>query len=165
MKAKNILIISGRPTSGKTTLIKLICERLQEKRGFKITQKYPANGNDISYCLTNHSGKTVLIHSAMDDEVRIGELILALEDCRKNNIDIDLLITACRNPQDPMRISALSALDDYSSIDPERMHSHKPGILEVPLTKALAYDGDYSREWRDAHMLLVLEQLIDNMLQ
>lgn len=96
------LVISGAPSTGKTTAINLLAEWIANRGSILLdstgnplpsflpnsTGKY----EDISIVI-NYKGRKIIIHSATDDEARMNELLEII----KLNLDAEIVITSCRD--------------------------------------------------------------------
>lgn len=96
------LVISGAPSTGKTTSINKIAEWITIKGGITID----SNGNPLPSFLPNPKGKyedfsiaifyknrKIIIHSATDDKVWIDKLVNLVNI----NPDTEIVITSCRD--------------------------------------------------------------------
>lgn len=98
----DFLVISGAPSTGKTTAINRIAEWvsnrgniLSDTQGNPLPTFLPnAEGNfdDISIVVI-YQGRKIIIHSATDDKDWMDKLIELLG----NNLDADIVITSCRD--------------------------------------------------------------------
>lgn len=162
MIARKTLLISGRENSGKTGLIVNIFEWLQSQKSFHVINNYTSSDYDVSALLRNANGTHILVHSATDDYDRLNDLKMAIDDCRRSAVDIDIILSSCRSPlHNDLRKSTLELLGYSSSADPIRLNSQADDILEIPLVRVLGYEGDDGKEWRDFHMLEVIKKLLE----
>lgn len=161
---RKTLIISGCPNSGKNYIIFALRDYLIQCKGFQIQTTFTDSSFEISMLLRSADGKTVLVHSATDDEECVHILRKALEDSQVSVGDIGLLITSCRAPGDGLRRKTVSALGLSMSLNEADIFdsSEKNTVLEFPLVRMrpsfFCAGGD---NWKQNNIIKVLKALLD----
>lgn len=157
-------ILSGAPSTGKTSTLNAICGWLQT-RGYSgrdvnpdgrvyipVTTCPAPSMSDFSYML--HKGSLgVLVHSATDDRYNIDILADLIQ-----NLKPDVVITSCRDYLDWPRqylCQTLGLTDDYV------LDRKNPQVREFPLAKITR-----RKNWNDSYIWYfnTTTNIIENML-
>lgn len=131
-------IVSGAPSTGKTTTLNAICGWLldrgyvgedvgsDDKKYVPITSCLVQNVGDFSYML--HKGDLgILVHSATDDEENINILDTLIREYKP-----DIVITSCRDYLDSPRQYLCQTLGFTNDYVLDRKNEH---VREFPLAK------------------------------
>ena len=132
--------ISGSPDSGKTTMVRAVCDWLCSAKGYSYEcvnsdgQEYaplstfPEIGTvkDFS-CILNKNQKTVLVHSATDNGYNIDLL-----DGYIKKYNPDVVISSCRDFCDWPRTNLCDVL---GIVNDEDLCSRNKNVMEFPLAK------------------------------
>lgn len=154
----DFLVISGAPSTGKTTAINRIAEWLTSRGnilsdigGNPLPIFLPnANGeyDDISIVVI-YRGRKIIIHSPTDDKLKMDELLVLLN----KNTDADIVITSCRD---------INWERDYFTA---HIRPFAAFFLESPLgkiTRRNVHNSIAAHNWYGDTLLLLHQQILIN---
>lgn len=145
-----ILLITGGCGTGKSETIYDTVDWLRTHKEYIIEETFhnipfhrPKTSGmlDCEVLLKGSNGKTILVHSATDNEICIDKLVENITYLSVKGETIDVLIVSCRRFDDPMRAVLCTAMGwsltpaGYPILD----GSGKP-VLEIPLLR-IRYDS------------------------
>ena len=174
-----VLLISGEKDSGKSTLIYSIANWLEQRgyqpdnvneKGFwkferisEDDQTSNKNSRDIQTFFEKNDVR-VYVHSATDDEKRIGELKEVID---KEGVNIDVLITSARNYGDNMRNLLCENMKWKES--GYQLHDKNDNLIrEIPLVKIKYFsdkDKEKMKEWYQTNLLPIAQTYLETFYE